>query len=317
VEQLLRDRFDARLNASDTKRTPAELASALNESDAVVTTLGDPLSADVIDAAARNGPIRTKLIAHFGVGYDNIDVAAARAAGIAVTNTPGVLTEDSADLAMLLLLATARRASEGERELRAGAWTGWRPTHLLGTRLSGKVLGIVGFGRIGQAVALRARIGFGMRVMAWSRSLDAAVASQHQVEYAGTLESLLRASDFVSLHVSGNPSTRHLIGAAQLALMPPHAHLVNTARGTVVDETALIDALKTRRIAGAGLDVFEREPGVPPELLALPNVCALPHLASATVESRTAMGMLVLENLDAHFGGRPLPHNVAAPRTHS
>lgn len=310
IEQALLERYETTLPAEDRRPTEEELAHALLSCDALVTTLGDPLSAATFAKARARGPIRALLIAHFGVGYDNIDVAAARAAGMDVTNTPGVLTEDSADLAMLLLLATARRASEGERELRAGVWTGWRPTHLLGTRLSGKTLGVVGFGRIGQAVARRARLGFGMRVLAWSRSLDAAQAAEHRVEAVAELEDLLAASDFVTIHVSGNPATHHLIDAHRLGRMPRHAHLVNTSRGTVVDESALIAALGQGRIAGAGLDVFEREPAIPPALLALPNVCALPHIASATTESRTAMGMRVLANLEAHVAGRPLPDRV-------
>jgi lactate dehydrogenase-like 2-hydroxyacid dehydrogenase len=230
--------------------------------------------------------------------------------GITVTNTPGVLTEDTADLTIALLLASARRMSEGDRELRAGNWTGWRPTHLLGTRLSGKRLGLVGFGRIAQAVARRARLGFGMQVFAWSRSLTSDVAAQHGIQRIADLGDLLGSSDFVSLHVPGNADTRHLIDAARLARIPAHAHLINTARGSVVDQEALIDALTHRRIAGAGLDVFEHEPAVPAELLALPNVCAIPHMASATVESRTAMGMMVIENLDAFFAGQQPPNRV-------
>lgn len=306
VEQQLQERYDTTLNASDDRLSADALTVALDSSDALVSTLGDPISADLL---GRCRP-RAQIIAHFGVGYDNIDVTAARTMGVTVTNTPGVLTEDTADLTIALLLASARRMSEGDRELRAGNWTGWRPTHLLGTRLSGKRLGLVGFGRIAQAVARRARLGFGMQVHAWSRSLTDDVAAQHGIRRIADLDNLLGSSDFVSLHVPGNADTRHLIDAARLARIPAHAHLVNTARGSVVDQEALIDALTYRRIAGAGLDVFEHEPAVPAELLALPNVCAIPHMASATVESRTAMGMLVIENLDAFFAGQQPPNRV-------
>lgn len=306
VEQQLQERYDTTLNASDDRLSADALTVALDSSDALVSTLGDPISADLL---GRCRP-RAQIIAHFGVGYDNIDVTAARTMGITVTNTPGVLTEDTADLTIALLLASARRMSEGDRELRAGNWTGWRPTHLLGTRLSGKRLGLVGFGRIAQAVARRARLGFGMQVHAWSRSLTDDVAAQHGIRRIADLDNLLGSSDFVSLHVPGNADTRHLIDAARLARIPAHAHLVNTARGSVVDQEALIDALTYRRIAGAGLDVFEHEPAVPAELLALPNVCAIPHMASATVESRTAMGMLVIQNLDAFFAGQQPPNRV-------
>ncbi|MCX5764068.1 MAG: D-glycerate dehydrogenase [Gemmatimonadetes bacterium] len=306
VEQQLQERYDITLNAGDDRLSADALAVALDSSDALVSTLGDPISADLL---GRCRP-RAQIIAHFGVGYDNIDVTAARTMGITVTNTPGVLTEDTADLTIALLLASARRMSEGDRELRAGNWTGWRPTHLLGTRLSGKRLGLVGFGRIAQAVARRARLGFGMQVHAWSRSLTDDVAAQHGIQRIADLDDLLGSSDFVSLHVPGNADTLHLIDAARLARIPAHAHLVNTARGSVVDQEALIDALTYRRIAGAGLDVFEHEPAVPAELLALPNVCAIPHMASATVESRTAMGMLVIENLDAFFAGQQPPNRV-------
>jgi lactate dehydrogenase-like 2-hydroxyacid dehydrogenase len=306
VEQQLQERYDTTLNARDDRLSADALAAALESSDALVSTLGDPISADLL---GRCRP-RARIIAHFGVGYDNIDVTTARTMGITVTNTPGVLTEDTADLTIALLLASARRMSEGDRELRAGNWTGWRPTHLLGTRLSGKRLGLVGFGRIAQAVARRARLGFGMQVFAWSRSLTSDVAAQHGIQRIADLGDLLGSSDFVSLHVPGNADTRHLIDAARLARIPAHAHLINTARGSVVDQEALIDALTHRRIAGAGLDVFEHEPAVPAELLALPNVCAIPHMASATVESRTAMGMMVIENLDAFFAGQQPPNRV-------
>jgi lactate dehydrogenase-like 2-hydroxyacid dehydrogenase len=307
VEQLLSSRYDARLNAADNRLDRDTLSAALTSSDAIVTTLGDSLDRALLQAA----PARARMIAHFGAGYDNIDVRAARELGMVVTNTPGVLTDDTADLTLLLLLAVARRAGEGERELRAGAWTGWRPTHLLGTRLAGKTLGLVGFGRIARAVARRAGDGFGMRVLVWSRSLSETSAREARVERRETIEALVRESDFVSLHVPSTPDTRHLLDASRLSAFRPEAFLVNTSRGDVIDERALVDALRRRAIAGAGLDVYEHEPRVSPELLALPNVVLLPHIGSATIESRTAMGMLVAANLEAFFAGREPPNRVA------
>jgi lactate dehydrogenase-like 2-hydroxyacid dehydrogenase len=307
VERRLAELHEVRLNATDEPLDASALRAALASSDAVVSTLGDPLDASVL----RSQPRRARIIAHFGVGYDNIDVAAAREAGLTVTNTPGVLTDDTADLTLLLILAAARRATDGERELREGSWPGWSPTHLLGTRVSGKTLGLVGFGRIAQAVARRARDGFGMRVLAWSRSLDDAGASAARVTRCATFEELLRASDFISLHVPSTPDTRHMLDAARLALIPRHAFVVNTSRGDVIDERALIDAAGHGRIAGAGLDVFDREPAVSRELLALPNIYALPHMGSATTETRTAMGMRTVANLEAFFRGDPVPDRVA------
>ena len=258
VEERLADRFDVHLNATDVPLDAQGLADALRHSDAVVPTLGDALNASLL-----GGPnVRARMLAHFGAGYDNIDHDVARTQGIVVSNTPGVLTADTADLAMLLLLGAARRAGEGERELRSGSWTGWRPTHLLGTRVTGKTLGLVGFGRIGRAVAQRATQGFGMRVLAWSRSLTAAVASDAGVTACATLDQLLATADFISVHVPASADTRQLITEERLALMPRHAILVNTARGDVVDEAALVDALRRGIIAGAGLDVFACEPEV-------------------------------------------------------
>ena len=313
VESRLKASFDARLNDTDVPLAAAALSHALATSDALISTLGDPLNAAVLHAATLHGPsaVRTRIIAHFGVGYDNIDIAVAHELGITVTNTPGVLTDDTADLAMLLLLATARRAGEGERTLRAGNWSGWHPTHLLGTRVSGKTLGIVGFGRIGRAVAARARDGFGMRVLAWSRSLTDQQATDAGVVHCASIEALLAASDFVSVHVPSTRHTRHLINAERLSRMRPGAFLINTSRGDVIDENALVAALSAGAIAGVGLDVFEGEPAVRPELLEFPNAVLLPHIGSATDETRTAMGMLAVDNLEAFFAGRDVPNPVA------
>jgi lactate dehydrogenase-like 2-hydroxyacid dehydrogenase len=305
VELALAERYDVCPNVADLDLGEDGLREALRSSDAVVTTVTDRLPRALLTDPRR----RARLVAQFGVGVDRIDLHAAREAGILVTNTPGVLTEDTADLAILLLLATARRAGEAERELRAGRWSGWRPTHMLGTRVHGKTLGVVGYGRIGRAVARRARFGFGMRVLAWAprpvgpdESLDAVAPS---------LDELLAASDFVTLHCPSSPETRHLMDERHLAHMRSHAMLVNTARGEVVDEGALCDALDAGRLAGAGLDVYEREPEVPPRLLAHERVVVLPHIGSATLETRVAMGMRVVSNLDAFFRGEVPPDRVA------
>lgn len=305
VEAALRAEFDVRQREDDTALDAASLATAFREADAILCTVTDRLTPELFAIDGR----RVRVVANFGVGVNHIDLEAARRAGVTVTNTPDVLTDDTADLALLLMLAVLRRAGEGERELRAGHWSGWRPTHLLGARLTGKTLGIVGLGRIGMAVAQRASAGFGMRVLAWSRS--APRGPEPGVERVDTLEALLPQVDVLSLHCPATPATRHLIGTAQLAALPEHAILVNTARGDVVDEAALVAVLEAGRIAGAGLDVFEREPTVHPGLLAREDVVLLPHLGSATRETREAMGFRALENLRAFFAGREPGDRVA------
>jgi len=306
VEHALAERFDVRLNVDDHPMSADELRAALLEADALLCTVTDLLTADVLDVES----CRTRILANFGVGYNHIDVAAARRLGMVITNTPDVLTDDTADLAIALMLAVARRMGEGERQLREGDWTGWRPTHLLGTRVTGKTIGIVGFGRIGQAVARRARLGFGMTVLFASRGpvAEELVAGTGAVQRP--LDSLLAEADFISLHVPATPETRHLIDARRLRLMQRHAFLINTARGDVVDEDALIEALQAGTIAGAGLDVYQREPSVSEALVALPNVVLLPHLGSATMESRSAMGMRAVENLVAFFERGTPPDTV-------
>lgn len=308
VEVTLRRDYGATLNAHDVPLAAGELKRALASHDIVLCTLTDRLTRDLIEGGA--GGVR--LLANFGAGTNHIDLEAARRQGIVVTNTPGVLTDDTADLTMLLILAAARRAREGERELQSGLWTGWRPTHLLGTRVTGATLGIVGFGRIGQAVARRASAGFGMRVVYHSRRRAGPdVEAASGATYVPVLESLLGACDIVSLHCPATPATRHLIGSAQLAAMRPSAYLVNTSRGDVVDELALVSALEEGRIAGAGLDVFEHEPAVPDALRSLPNVYALPHLGSATTASRVAMGECAVRNIAAFVRGDAPPDRVA------
>jgi len=306
-EERLRERFDAVLNEDDRPLDGDALRAALGRCDALLCTVTDRIDAAVLDAE----PLTARLIGNFGVGYNHVDVGAARARGLTVTNTPDVLTDCTADLAVALMLMAARRAGEGERELRAGRWSGWRPTHLLGTRVSGKTLGVVGFGRIGRAVAERAHRGFGMRILVHGPRPPAQPdLAAVDGEYRADLDAMLREADFVSLHCPARPETRHLIDRRRLALMGPQAFLVNTARGDVVDEHALAEALRAGVIAGAGLDVYEAEPVVDEGLKALENVVLLPHLGSGSAETRTAMGMRVIENVEAFFAGREPPDRV-------
>ena len=303
VVEAARASYDVTLRTSTLPLDATELRAALRDFDAVLPTLGDRFQADVF--ADVPSP-RARILANFGVGYNHIDVPAAHAAGLTVTNTPGAVTNATADLAMQLILATARRAGEGERVLRAGKWEGWHPTQFLGMHISGKRLGIIGMGRIGRAIARRAHLGFGMEVVFANRSpvADAGVPAR-QVPMA-----IAMAADIVVTAVPATPQTHHLINAATLAHMAPHAIFVNIARGDVVDEAALIAALQEGRIAGAGLDVYEFEPQVPAALLAMQNVTLLPHLGTAALEVRIGMGMMAVANLLAHAGGGDLPNPV-------
>ena len=308
VEAKMAEAFDLTLNRDDRPLAPADLRSAMAEYDAVLPTVTDRLPALVFDLPKA----RTKILANYGVGFAHIDTEAAKSHGIAVTNTPDVLSECTADIAMTLMLMVARRAGEGEREVREGRWTGWRPTHLIGTKVSGATLGIIGFGRIGQAMAQRAHHGFGMNILVQNRSAVAPeVLARYNAVQVPTVEDLLPQCDFVSLHCPGGASNRHLIDARRLDLMKPDAYLINTARGEVVDEYALAQALWFGTIGGAGLDVFEREPAIPSELLGADNLVMLPHLGSATRETREAMGFRVFENLQDFFEGREPRDKVA------
>ncbi len=277
--------------------------TGIREADAAICTLTDRVDASMLAEATR-----LKILANYAVGYNNIDLAAAKARGIVVTNTPDVLTDATADLTWALLLALARRVAEGDAYVRSGDWSGWAPTQMLGTDVAGKTLGIVGMGRIGQAVAQRAT-GFNMRIRYTSRTGTALDQLPSQWE-SRTLPDLLKEADFVSLHVPLNSATHHLIGARQFALMKPTAFLINTARGPVIDEAALVDALLQRRLAGAGLDVFEQEPAFHPSLRELRQVVLLPHLGSATLATRVRMGMICLENIAAVMAGKPAPNQV-------
>ena len=305
-QTALAERFDVTFNDSDAPMSPQALADALKSFDAVAPTVSDKLTAEMFDGAT------AKIVSNYGVGYTNIDVEAAKAAGVVVTNTPGVLTDCTADLAMALLLGAARRLGEGERELRAGNWTGWRPTHMIGTKVTGATLGVIGFGRIGQAVAKRCHHGFDMKVIYYDAfPPPPEVAAALGAEARDSIESVLEEADFVTLHTTGGAENTHLINAERLARMKPSAILINTARGEVIDEAALAAALKAGTIRGAGLDVFEREPAVHPELVECQTALLLPHLGSATGSTREAMGMTALANLTAFFEGREPPNRVA------
>jgi glyoxylate reductase len=308
VERRFQAEFEVTLNDADLPPGAEGLARALSHYDVVCPTVTDRITAELLAAAQ---PLRTRLIASYGVGYSHIDVAACAAAGIAVTNTPDVLTDATAETAILLMLMAARRAGEGERLLRAGGWTGWGPTQMLGASVTGKTLGVLGLGRIGRAVARRARDGFGMRIIYHSRTRPPPeVEAELGCDWRPSIEAMLAEADFVSLHTPGGAGTRNLINAARLNAMKPTAFLINTSRGDVVDEGALAEALRAGVIAGAGLDVYAEEPRVHPGLLELENVALLPHLGSATRETREAMGMRVFENVAAFAAGMTPPDLV-------
>jgi len=283
--------------------TADDLRTALRKSDAILCTVTDRFSANLLRTSGR----RAGLLANVGVGVDNIDLEAARSVSVRVSNTPGVLTEATAELTIALILAVLRRLGEGERLVRSGEWTGWEPTQLLGRSAQGLQLGVIGMGRIGASVARRAHAGLGMRILYASRSPVPPWELGGIEARKVSLDTLLIESDVVTLHVPSTPDTHHLIDARRLALMPPSSVLINTARGTVVDEAALVAALSEGRLAGAGLDVYAGEPMVPEALRAMEQVVLLPHLGSATLETRTAMGNLALANLRAWFEGGPLP----------
>jgi lactate dehydrogenase-like 2-hydroxyacid dehydrogenase len=300
VEARLAARFETVFNCDDEPRDRAALEAAMREHDAICPTITDRFDADLLAIAGR----RVRILANFGAGAEHIDLPAAAAHGIAVTNTPDALTDATADIAILLMLMAARRAGEGERELRGGRWTGWRPTHMMGQALAGKTLGLVGYGRIAQATGRRAEA-FGLRVIHHSRQPSG------EPDHVASLAVLAEQVDILSLHVPGGAETRHLVDARLIARMKPSAILINTARGPVVDEAALAEALRDGRIAAAGLDVYEHEPAVHPDLLACENAVLLPHLGSATIETRSAMGMQAADNLEAFFDGREPPNRVA------
>ena len=297
-----RARFDVTLRDQTDGLTVKEAAAALRDYDAILPTLGDQFTAETFA-----GDIRCGVLANFGVGYNHIDTDAAARAGVAVSNTPDVVTDATADIGMTLILSTCRRAGEGERLVRAGKWGGWGPTQMLGTHVTGKTVGIVGMGRIGQAVARRCYFGFEMAVKYFNRSRKTVDFPATQVE---TLADLMRSCDIIVVTVPGGGGNTHLIDAKALAAMKPTGIFINIARGDVVDEDALIAALQSGQISGAGLDVFAREPIVPDALCAMENVFLLPHLGTSALEVREAMGQMALDNIIAWDEGRPLPQAV-------
>ena len=306
VELRLKELFDARLNEDDHAFTQDELVDAMQTADVLVPTVTDRLDGRVM---ARAGE-QLRLIAQFGAGVDNIDVQSAIQRGITVTNTPGVLTDDTADVAMALILSVPRRLFEGAQIMNTGGFDGWTPTWMMGRRLAGKRLGIIGMGRIGQAVARRAKA-FGLQIHYHNRKpVSPRIEELLEATYWDSLDQMLARMDIVSVNCPHTPATFHLMNARRIDLMKPEAYVVNTARGEVIDEAALARALKAGKIAGAGLDVFEREPAVNEELLGLPNVVLLPHMGSATIEGRTEMGEKVIINIKTFADGHRPPDRV-------
>ena len=308
VETRMRELFDARLNVEDKPMSQAELAEAAKTAHVLVPTVTDRIDRSLI---SQFGP-QLKLIANFGTGVDNVDLDTARVRGIIVTNTPGVLTEDTADMTMALILAVARRVSEGERLMRSGKWQGWSPTWMLGHRIYGKRLGIIGMGRIGQAVARRARA-FGLQIHYHNRRrVSEDIEQELEATYWDSLDQMLARMDIVSVNCPHTPATYHLLSARRLKLLKPSAYVVNTARGEVIDENELARMIEASAIAGAGLDVFEHEPAINPKLLASDRVVALPHMGSATVEGRVDMGEKVIINIKTFLDGHNPPDRVHA-----
>ena len=306
-QAYMQSRYDVTVNDA-APLTPTQLADAMTQYDALCPTVTDKLTAEVF--ATPNA--RVKMIGNFGAGYEHIDINAAKAAGIVVSNTPDVLTEATADIALMLMLMTSRRASEAERQLRDGGWKGWGTTALMGQSLEGKMLGLVGFGRIAQATAHKARTALGMKIAYYSRRQAAPdIEAAHDARYVASLDALAAEADVLSLHTPGGAETHHMVNARLLGLMKPSAIVINTARGSVVNEDDLAAALKAGTIWAAGLDVYEREPVVNPALLPLHNAVLLPHLGSATVETREAMGMRAARNVDQFFAGEPVGDRVA------
>ena len=306
-EKRLKNLFDVKLNDSDKPFTADELKSALQNCDVLMPTVTDKITADILSVENR----RANMIGNFGVGFNHIDINAAKEQGITVSNTPSVLTDCTADIAMSLLLMVARRVGQGERELRSDNWTGWRPTHLLGAKVTGKKLGVIGFGRIGQAVAKRAHFGFDMDIQYWDPyDIPADVTKKFNATKLDTIEDVCKECDFVSINCPATKETFHLMNEERFKLMKKSAFIINTARGDIIDEKALVNALINKEIAGAALDVFETEPNLPSELKTMENVVSFPHLGSATLETRVAMGNTAIDNTLAFFAGTELPNKV-------
>ena len=306
VETRMMELFDVHLNLSDEPLAPERLIEVVRGADVLVPTVTDRITAAFLNNAGN----RLKLIANYGTGVDHIDLRCARDRGVTVTNTPDVLTEDTADMTMALILAVPRRLTEGERILRGGKWTGWSPTSMLGHRVSGKRLGIVGMGRIGQAVARRARA-FQMSIHYHNRRrVHPDLETELEATYHESLDQMLARMDVITVHCPHTPATFHLLSARRLKLLRPHAYIVNTARGEIIDELALIRMLRAKEIAGAALDVYENEPAVNPKLLAMDNVVLLPHMGSATHEGRIDMGQRVIINIQSFIDGHTPPNRL-------
>ncbi len=306
IETRMMERFDVQLNVDDKPMGHKALMEAVQSADVLVPTITDRITAEIIES----GSPKLKMIANYGTGVDHIDLAAARQRQVTITNTPDVLTEDTADMTMALILAVPRRLSEAERVLRSGQWRGWSPTSMLGHRINGKRLGIIGMGRIGQAVAKRAR-GFGLSIHYHNRNqLHPEIEAEFEATYWESLDQMLSRMDIISVNCPHTPATYHLLSARRLRLIQPHAYLVNTARGSVIDETELTRLLKDKKIAGVGLDVYEHGSVVNPKLLELENAVLLPHIGSATLEGRIEMGEKVIINIKTFIDGHKPPDRV-------
>ena len=306
VETRMKELFDVRLNTQDRKMTRDELIAAVKEAHILVPTVNDRIDSRILSQAGE----KLQMVANFGTGVDHIDLSTARNRGIIVTNTPGVLTEDTADMTMALLLALPRRLVEGEKLVRSGEWTGWSPTSMLGSRIWGKRLGIIGMGHIGSAVARRAR-GYGLSIHYHNRRrVSDKLEKELEATYWDSLDQMLARMDIISVNCPHTPATFHLLSARRLKLLPSHCYIINTARGEVIDENALTRMLKTKAISGAGLDVFENEPSVNPQLMELDNVILLPHMGSATLEGRIDMGEKVIINIKTFVDGHAPPDRV-------
>ena len=301
VEEKLLTTFDATLNVEDRPLSEAELVEAMKSYDALLPTVTDPITDKIISTSNK----KVKIIGNFGVGFNNIDIDSAKRNSIIVTNTPEVLTDCTADIAMLLMLGVARRGSEGEFHVRKKEWTGWRPTHMMGTKVTGKTLGLIGMGRIAQAMAHKSHFGFNMKIIFFDPYFDnEEVMKKFEATKLNSIDEVLSQADFVSLHCPSTKETKGLINKETISKMKKSAYLINTARGDIVNENDLVEALKEEKIMGAGLDVYEKEPSVHKNLVQLKNVFLLPHLGSATTETREAMGMRVFENIQAFFNNK-------------
>ena len=301
VEEKLLSTFDTTLNVEDKPLSEAELIEGMKSYDALLPTVTDPITDKIISTQDR----KVRIIGNFGVGFNNIDIDSAKNNKVVVTNTPEVLTDCTADIAMLLMLGVARRGSEGEFHVRKKEWAGWRPTHMMGTKVTGKTLGLIGMGRIAQAMAHKSHFGFNMKIIFFDPYFDnAEVIKKFGATKLSSIDEVLSQADFVSLHCPSTKETKGLMNKKTISKMKKSAYLINTARGDIVNESELVEALKEKRIMGAGLDVYEKEPSVEKDLISLKNVFLLPHLGSATKETREAMGMRVFDNISAFFNNK-------------